>query len=60
MRLLLFIIIIVTVDEVERLICSFYVSVAALTTVWADPSLRYGMRVAGTWALNLVLKMTLS
>ena len=27
--------------EVERLICNFYLSVAARKIVWADPSLRY-------------------
>ena len=27
--------------EVESLICNFYLSVAARTIVWADPSLRY-------------------
>ena len=27
--------------EVDRLICNFYLSVAACKIVWADPSLRY-------------------
>ena len=33
--------------EMESWICNFYLSVAALKTVWADPSLRYS-HVAGT------------
>ena len=33
--------------EVESLICSFYLSVAARTIVWADPSLRYSSMLLG-------------
>ena len=33
--------------EVERLICNFYLSVAARKTVWADPSLRYTRMLLG-------------
>ena len=33
--------------EVERLICSFYLSVAARKIVWADPSLRYTSLLLG-------------
>ena len=33
--------------EVERLICNFYLSVAARTIVWADPSLRYTSLLLG-------------
>ena len=33
--------------EVERLICNFYLSVAARTVVWADPSLRYTSLLLG-------------
>ena len=28
-------------DEMESLVCNLYLSVAARTIVWADPSLRY-------------------
>ena len=33
--------------EVERLICNFYLSVAARNIVWADPSLRYTSLLLG-------------
>ena len=33
--------------EVERLICNFYLSVAARKIVWADPSLRYTSLLLG-------------
>ena len=33
--------------EVERLICNFYISVAARKIVWADPSLRYTSLLLG-------------
>ena len=33
--------------EVERLMCNFYLSVAARTIVWADPSLRYTSLLLG-------------
>ena len=33
--------------EVERLICNFYLSVAARKIVWADPSLRYTRMLLG-------------
>ena len=33
--------------EVERLICNFYLSVAARKIVWADPSLRYTCMLLG-------------
>ena len=33
--------------EVESLICSFYLSVAALKRVWADPSLKYAGMLLG-------------
>ena len=33
--------------EVERLICNFYLSVAARQIVWADPSLRYTSLLLG-------------
>ena len=33
--------------EVESLICNFYLSVAAHTIVWADPSLRYTSLLLG-------------
>ena len=33
--------------EVESLICSFYLSVAARRIVWADPSLRYSSLLLG-------------
>ena len=33
--------------EVESLICSFYLSVAARTLVWADSSLRYTSMLQG-------------
>ena len=33
--------------EVERLICNFYLSVAARKIVWADPSLRYTSLLPG-------------
>ena len=33
--------------EVERLICNFYVSVAARKIVWADPSPRYTSLLLG-------------
>ena len=33
--------------EVESLICNFYISVAALKIVWADPSLRYSRMLLG-------------
>ena len=33
--------------EVERLICNFYLSVAAGKIVWADPSLRYTSLLLG-------------
>ena len=33
--------------EVERLICKFYLSVAARKTVWADPSPRYTSLLLG-------------
>ena len=38
--------------EVENLICSFYLNVAAHTVVWADPSLRYSCMLCGCWATN--------
>ena len=34
-------------DEVERWICNFYLSVAARKIVWADPSLRYTSLLLG-------------
>ena len=34
--------------EVERLICNFYLSVAAHKIVWADPSLRYTSLLLGS------------
>ena len=33
--------------EIESLICSFYLSVAARKIVWADPSLRYTRMLLG-------------
>ena len=39
-------------DEVESLTCSFYLSVAARTIVWADPSLRYTSLLLGRSATN--------
>ena len=38
--------------EVECLICSFYLSVAAHKIVWADPSLRYTHMLLGCYATN--------
>ena len=38
--------------EVERLICSFYLSVAARKIVWTDLSLRYTNLLLGRWATN--------
>ena len=38
--------------EVERLICNFYLSVAARQIVWADPSLRYTSMLLGRKATN--------
>ena len=40
------------VGEMESLICSFYLSVAAGKIVWADPSLRYTRMLLGRWASN--------
>ena len=37
-------------DEVESLICNFYLSVAARKIVWADPSLRYTSLLPGRLA----------
>ena len=36
----------------ESLISNFYLSVAAHTVVWADPSLRYTSMLLGHWATN--------
>ena len=33
--------------EMESLVCNFHLSVAACTTVWADPSLRYTYMLLG-------------
>ena len=33
--------------EMESLVCNFYLSVAARTIVWADPSLRYTRMLLG-------------
>ena len=38
---------VVWLGEVESLICNFYLSVAARTLVWADPSLRYTSMLLG-------------
>ena len=38
--------------EVESLICTFYLSVAAPRIVWADPSLRYTSTLLGRKATN--------
>ena len=38
--------------EVESLICSFFLSVAACKLVWADPSLRYTSMLLGRSATN--------
>ena len=38
--------------EMESLVCSFYLSVAAHKTVWADPSLRYTSMLLGRSATN--------
>ena len=38
--------------EVESLICSFYLSVAARRIVWADPSLRYTSMLLGCYLSN--------
>ena len=34
-------------DEMESLICNFYLSVAARKIIWADPSLRYTRMLLG-------------
>ena len=36
--------------EIERLICNFYLSVAARKIFWADPSLRYTSLLLGRWS----------
>ena len=38
--------------EVESWICNFYLSVAACTIIWADPSLRYTSMLLGRYATN--------
>ena len=38
---------IVWLGEMENFICNFYLSVAARTLVWADPSLRYTRKLLG-------------
>ena len=43
---------IVWVGKTARLICNFYLSVAARTTVWAGPSLRYTSMLLGRQATN--------
>ena len=39
-------------NEVESLVYSFCLSVAASKIVWADPSLRYTCMLLGRWATN--------
>ena len=38
---LVYLAIILSLGEIQSLICNFYLSVAACTIVWADPSLRH-------------------
>ena len=39
-------------DRVGQKVCNFYLSVAACTTVWADPSLRYTSMLLGRQTCN--------